>query len=157
MNNFNNQEGKITPQHLDSPESAASKIPVLEERLNIGVRQVETGAVQIHKKIISEEVTRELPVIHEEVQVEHVAFNQYVEAAPAVRYEGDTTIISVVKEVLVVEKRLMLVEEIHLTKKQITTSTVIKETLWKEEIEVNRIAAQDSGLPDTQDKNTTNQ
>ncbi|RYE18527.1 MAG: DUF2382 domain-containing protein [Sphingobacteriaceae bacterium] len=76
-------------------------------------------------------------------------FRLYVATVPPVRVEGDTTIISVVKEVLVVEKRLMLVEEIHLSKNRTETLTTVNETLRKEEVEINRI--------DLTTNNTTNQ
>lgn len=137
-------------QNLDQEEALTSKIALVEERLKIDVRQVETGTVQIHKKVVSEEVTQEVPVVSEEVLVERKPINQYIENAPAVRVEGDTTIISVVKEVLVVEKRLMLVEELHITKTQIASTTTVTETLRKEMIEINRPNS-------TQENTTTNQ
>jgi stress response protein YsnF len=44
--------------------------------------------------------------------------NQRVETAPQVRREGNTLIIPLLEEVLVVEKRLILKEELHLTVEQ---------------------------------------
>ncbi|RYE22169.1 MAG: DUF2382 domain-containing protein [Sphingobacteriaceae bacterium] len=139
MNELNNLSNVANQPDVNDAALAVSKIALVEERLNIDIQKVETGTVQVHKKVVSEQVVQEVPVTHEEVQVERVAINQYVDAAPTVRYEGDTTIISVVKEVLVVEKRLMLVEELHISKKQITTSATVTETLRKEEIEINRV------------------
>lgn len=139
MNELNNLSATNNQLDLNNSKSGISKIDLVEEKLNIDIQKVETGSVQVHKKIISENVTQEIPVTHEEVQVDHVAVNQYVDVAPQTRYEGNTTIISVVKEVLVVEKRLMLVEELHISKKQVTSSATITETLRKEEIEINRI------------------
>lgn len=138
MDNYSELEGQVNKQNTDHQQSLVSKVPVIEERLKIGIRQVETGSVQIHKKVISEEVTQDVSVTSEEVHVERKVINQYVATAPAVRYEGSTTIIPVVKEVLVTEKRLMLVEEIHVTKKYIASTSTITETLRKEEIEINR-------------------
>ncbi|MGI4750336.1 MAG: YsnF/AvaK domain-containing protein [Janthinobacterium lividum] len=134
---------------LAQEETATQKIALIEERLQIDVRQVETGTVQIHKKVISEEVTQQVPVVSEEIIIEHKPINQYIENLPTVRVEGDTTIISVVKEVLVVEKRLLLVEEIHLTKTKIETTATITETLRKDVVEINRT--------DLTANNTTNQ
>lgn len=138
MNILSKDEEQINQQKIDNQELLVSKIPLIEERLNIGVRRVETGTVQISKKVISQDVMQEVPVTQEEVLIEHFPLNQYVQVAPEVRYEGDTTIIPVIKEVLVVEKRLMLVEELHITKRQVTTTTTVKESLRKEEIEINR-------------------
>ncbi|MGI4022785.1 MAG: YsnF/AvaK domain-containing protein [Janthinobacterium lividum] len=141
MNELNKLQEVANQLDITNVELAVPKIALVEERLNIDIQKVETGTVQVHKKVILEQVTQEVQVTQEEVQIERVVMNQYVDAAPQVRYEGDTTIISVVKEVLVVEKRLMLVEELHISKKQTTSSATVTETLRKEEIEINRIDA----------------
>jgi hypothetical protein len=45
-------------------------------------------------------------VINEEVQIERIPFNKIVDKEPeAVRYEGDTMIIPVLKEIAVIEKK----------------------------------------------------
>ena len=114
-------------------------IPVIQEELLVGKKMVETGKVYISKKVYEEEFIQNEPVTSEEVIVERKEINQYIDVAPpAVRQEGDITIISVIKEVLVVEKRLMLVEELHIKKHIKTDSAVIKEILRKEEINVTR-------------------
>jgi len=46
-----------------------------------------------------------------------------VETAPEIRTEGDVTIVPVLEEVLVVEKRLVLKEELHI-RRRIETETV---------------------------------
>jgi uncharacterized protein (TIGR02271 family) len=141
MNELNQLPDNVNQLNDNPEESAVSKISLVEERLNIDIQKIETGKVQVHKKIVSEEISQQVPVTHEEIEVTHKAINQYVDAAPAIRFEGDTTIISVVKEVLVIEKKLMLVEEIRLSKKQITTTTNVTEVVRKEEIEINRIGS----------------
>ncbi len=138
MNSITQFDDQANQQKAEGQELTTSKIPILEERLQIGIKQVETGTVQLHKRVVSHEVSQDIAVMHDEVEIERIPVNQYVETAPAIRYEGDTTIISVVKEVLVVEKRLMVVEELHLTKKQIVSTTTVNETLRKEEVEVYR-------------------
>jgi uncharacterized protein (TIGR02271 family) len=117
----------------------ATAIPVVQEELQVGKKTVETGKINISKKVINEDVTVNVPVMHEEVTVEKKAINQYIDTPPpAIRQDGDTTIVSVVKEVLVVEKRLMLVEELHITKHRTETTTPSQETLRKEEVVVSR-------------------
>jgi hypothetical protein len=62
----------------------------------------------------------EEPSIQEEVQIERVPGNQLVDEPVAVRCEGDTMIIPVIEEVVVVETRLQLKEEVRVTKRQIS-------------------------------------
>ncbi len=56
----------------------------------------------------------------------------------AIRYEGDTMIVSVLKEVVVVQKKTLLVEELHITKIQKQDIYTEDVTLKSEEISVER-------------------
>jgi stress response protein YsnF len=58
--------------------------------------------------------------MHDELDVERVPVGRFVDAAalPAARHEGDTLIVPVFEEVLVVEKRMRLVEEVRISKRQ---------------------------------------
>lgn len=96
-------------------------IPLIEEKVKVGKMVVETGRVKLLKTVEEHEETVTVPLIEEEITVSRQPMNRYVEEAPAVRQEGETTIYPVIKEVLVIEKKLMLVEEIHVTKRQRTT------------------------------------
>ena len=80
----------------------------------------------------------DLPLLHEEIAVERVPFEQYVDDVPPTRQEGNTTIYPVVKEVLVVQKRLVLVEEIRVTRQQTQVQDTQTVRLRREEITVER-------------------
>jgi uncharacterized protein (TIGR02271 family) len=56
----------------------------------------------------------ELPLARERVEVERVAIGKPIDAVPPIREEGDTIFIPVVEEVLVVERRLVLKEEVRI-------------------------------------------
>jgi uncharacterized protein (TIGR02271 family) len=114
-------------------------VPVVEERLQVGRKAVETGRVSVAKTITEREESITVPLKQEDVQVERVARNEFVKGEiPQVRQEGDTTIIPVLREEVVVQKRLLLVEEIHITKKLTRTEKPIKVKLRKEEARVQR-------------------
>ncbi|MDB5301088.1 MAG: hypothetical protein JWO87_2751, partial [Phycisphaerales bacterium] len=63
-----------------------------------------------------------------------------VEVVPEVRREGDTLIVPLVEEVLVVEKRLVLREEVRVTTRRSQTHQPQRVTLRSEEAEIERIA-----------------
>lgn len=124
-------------EKLKAGESVS--LPVIEEQLKVDKEIVETGKVHISKKVHEEEEMIDLPGSREELDIERVAINQYVEEAPpAIRHEGDKMIIPVLREVAVVEKRLVLVEELHVTKRQVKTEDRQSVSLRKEEINVDR-------------------
>ncbi|GAB2454662.1 hypothetical protein GCM10011375_02210 [Hymenobacter qilianensis] len=132
-NRFENQQ----PYQMPDPQVT---IPVVEEQVQIGKDVVETGRIRVSKTVHEEQQVVDVPIIQEEVNVERVAINQYVATPPAVRYEGDTMIMPILREVLVVEKRLLLVEEVRITKHQTETRTPQQVTLRKEEIHLQRVA-----------------
>lgn len=93
---------------------AEAVIPLVEEKLLLSKRQVETGRVRVSLTTeVVEEMLRET-LRSRRAEVERRPMGQTVTEAPSVRHEGNVMIIPVVEEVLVVEKRLVLREEIHL-------------------------------------------
>jgi stress response protein YsnF len=89
-------------------------LPVVEETLRLDKRVVETGRVRVSLSTeVEEEVLRET-LRRSHAEVERLPVGREVSEMPRVRQEGNLLIIPVVEEVLVVEKRLVLKEEIHL-------------------------------------------
>jgi stress response protein YsnF len=74
----------------------------------------------------------------ERVEIETVPVGQKVDAMPEVRQEGDATIVPVVEEVLVVERQLMLKEEIHIKRVRSTERHQEKVALRHQEAVVTR-------------------
>ncbi len=116
-------------------------IPIVEEQIEIGTRQVETGRVRITKTVRSHEETIDEPILQEQVNVERVAIGRPVSETPGVRYEGDTMIVPVMEEIVVVSTQLILKEELRITKTQTEIRDPQVVTLRSEEIAVERIPA----------------
>jgi len=114
-------------------------LPVIEETLDVQKREVETGRVRITKKVHEREGIVDEPLMEEEVSVTRVDINRVVEGPVLVRHEGDTMIIPLLEEVLVMEKRLMLKAELHITKRQLETHKPQTITLRNEEAIIERI------------------
>ena len=91
-------------------------IPVLRETVRISKREVETGRVVVHKTVTERDEAIEMLLTRTDVSVERIPVNRVVTEAPGSRQEGDTLIIPILEEMLVVEKRLMLKEELHIRK-----------------------------------------
>jgi uncharacterized protein (TIGR02271 family) len=114
-------------------------VPVIEEELATGVRAVKTGAVRVDKRVDKRTRRISAPILHEDVEVRRVPINRVVDEAPKSRRRGDTIIVPVVEEELVVTKRLILKEEIHLVKRR-TKGRVVKEVeLGRERARVRRL------------------
>ena len=93
-------------------------------------------------------------LVRERVEVERVAIGKPIDAIPAVRQDGDTTIIPVVEEILVVERRLVLKEEIHIHRVRTTEQHQERVTLHRQEAVVTRLPSETtpgetSSVPDS--------
>jgi uncharacterized protein (TIGR02271 family) len=114
-------------------------VPVLVEELEVQKRLVETGKVRITKVVHERETLVDEPLFHDNVAITRVPMQRVVDGPVPVREENGTTIISIVEEVLVVEKRLMLREEIHIHKQRVETHQPQRITLRSEEVRVERV------------------
>jgi uncharacterized protein (TIGR02271 family) len=127
-------------------KKSTPSLNVLQEQVNIKKKIVESGKVIIHKKVHKEDKDVEVPVSHEEVEIRKVAVNKYITEPPDVRYEGSTTIIPVIKEVAVIEKKLLLVEEIHVIKHVVEKKEDHTVPLRKEEVQVEHYTRKPSQI-----------
>lgn len=120
------------------PENV-ERIPLVEEEARVEIEKKRTSTVRIstHTSTQQEWVAAELT--RSDVQVTTVPVGRHVDEAPQVRTEGDTTIIPVFEEVIVVEKRLYLREEIHITRHSSVEAINEPVLLRKQEISVERI------------------
>lgn len=108
-------ESDIPPQHAVEGETVT--LPVYQEQLQVGTRPVATGrGVRVHKRVRSAPHHVDQTVWRDQLDVRHVPVDRIVGAPPAARYEGDTFIVPVLEEVLVVEKRYRIKEELHITR-----------------------------------------
>jgi uncharacterized protein (TIGR02271 family) len=127
-----------TSEHSQTDEQTV--IPVIQEELDVHTRRVEVDSgVRVHKHIQEREEIIDEPLVKEDVSVERVAVNRHVDGPIAVRYEGETMIIPILEEVLVVEKRLVLKEEIRVTRRRKETRAPQRVPLRREVATVERI------------------
>lgn len=97
--------------------SEVEKIELLEEVLRVAKRTVERGHVRV--SVLTDTTEQQvLETLHSRrIGVERVAVGRQLaagETAPQSRIEGNLLIVPMVEEILVVEKRLVLREELHI-------------------------------------------
>jgi len=128
--------------HSDSPVQLVGEsevvVPIVEERLKVATSQTDTNRIEIRKTVEEHRERVDQPLLTEEVQIERVALNRPLDEPVAVRQEGDTLVVPLLEEVLVVEKRLILREEVRITKVRQETHAPQEVTLRKEQVEVVR-------------------
>ncbi len=126
-------------------DSGQIVIPLLAEQLNIARQKVLTGGVRVHKTDSEQIETIDEPTLREEMEIQRVAVNRFITEPAAVRYEGDVMIVPLMEEVLVVEKKLVLREEIRITKRHDTLRNPQQYVVRREEATLEKIKPDASG------------
>jgi uncharacterized protein (TIGR02271 family) len=135
------------PQPLlrETVEDAGGRIiiPVIAEQLSVEKRRVPQTIVRVNKRVESRDEIVEQALLRQSVNVERIPINQIVDGEPPVpRQEGDVMIIPILEEVLVVEKRLMLIEEVRVQTQETTVQEPQTVTLRREVVDVERVSPQ---------------
>jgi uncharacterized protein (TIGR02271 family) len=124
-------------------------IPVLTEELVVERRAHVTGGVRLHKTVQERTALIDEPIVRERVTVERVAIDRPLRDGqiPAVREQDGVLIVPVIEELLVVEKRLMLKEELHVRRVREETRERQEIPLRREHVDVERFEAGPDGEP----------
>lgn len=134
---------------LGTPSGAVAEVargeeivlPLIAETARIDKRAVETERVRVSTRTETiEQILRE-NLRSDHVGVTRVALNRTLaegEALPQVRTKDGVTIIPVLEEILVVEKRLVLKEEVHVRQTTSGEDVEVPVTLRRQHAEVER-------------------
>jgi len=114
------------------------RVPVAEERLAVGKREVELGEVEIRRTVTSEQVSVPVELRHEEVRVEEVDIaDRPLRAGEDVFQEG-TIRVAVRGEEAVVAKEAVVTGEVVINKEMETEQQTITDTVRREHVDVER-------------------
>lgn len=114
-------------------------LPLVGEEAIARVRETDRGKVVISKHVETFPHEAEVEIGTDRVEVERVPVNEEVDTAPEVRQEGDTLIVPVIEEVLVVTKRYRVVEEVRVRKIRDAETRTLTEDLRREVVDVQEI------------------
>ena len=132
----NFDDPQLYPDADHGTESAV--IPVIQEELQVAKRVIETGTVRINKSVAEREEIVDEPLVREDFEIERLPVGKVIDKPMEVEYEGDTMLLPVMEEELVVEKRLILKEIIRVTRHKEKIHQPQRVTLRSEEVKVER-------------------
>ena len=119
-------------------QEEAMRLVLSEEELAIGKRQVAAGEVGVRKTVESHRVHEEVPLRHDEVEVERRPITDGYSAAGARIGEEEDIRIPLHAEEAVVEKRVVPKEELVVRKREVTETEMVDTDLRRERAEVDR-------------------
>ncbi len=102
------------------------------------VKRIRRTVVRAARKTVERTVAVDEELAREHVVVERVPIGRIVEEVPSVRQEGDLTIVPIVEEELVLVRRLVLKEEVHLRRVRTMERHTETVTLREQKLTVTR-------------------
>jgi uncharacterized protein (TIGR02271 family) len=138
----------------EQPEREVT-IPLIKERIEVAKRAIERGRVVIRTQVEEREELAEVDLRQEEVKVERVPVGMVVETAPPVREEDGVLVVPVLEEQLVIQTRLILKEELRITRTSRTEHVRQPVRLRAERAEVVRREGGNPDQPDPREGSST--
>ena len=99
----------------DAASSDETVLPLWEEQARLEKREVVTGRVHVSTRVEEHDETLRAELARDQVEVTRVPFDVELDEPPKMRREGATLIVPIVEEKLVIIKRYLLKEEVHIT------------------------------------------
>jgi uncharacterized protein (TIGR02271 family) len=126
-------------EHSSANSTDNAKLTLLAEDLSVGKEAVETGRVRVSKQTHTREVAVEESLLRESAEIETIPIGRQIFEMPSVRNEGETIVVPIVEEILHTERRLILKEEVRITRRKTTEQFHDRVTLRYQEAVVTRV------------------
>ena len=143
MSDANDGYTKLSPgdeaQESSTDSTENPKLTLLAEELEVRREAVETGRLRVSKQTHTREVFVDETLVCEQAEVETIPVGRQIFEMPSVRQEGETTIIPIVEEVLHTERRLILKEEVRITRRRKTEQFQDRVPLRYQEAVITRV------------------
>lgn len=123
----------------DRNKDTSRKVDVVEEDLQVGKREVETGGARISSRIVERPVEERIKLREENVDVNRKKVDRPADSGDLENYKNRTIEEHETKEVPVVNKEARVVEEVSLEKNVDTRDEVIKDKVRKTEVDVDHL------------------
>ncbi|HEY8598049.1 MAG TPA: DUF2382 domain-containing protein [Thermomicrobiales bacterium] len=122
---------------LGEREAGEVRVPIIEERLAVGTREVELGEVDIRKTVTEEEQTASVTLHRDEVRVEEIAVAERPLQAGDDAFNEGTIRIQLRGEEAVVAKETVVTGEVVIDKETIAEERTITDTVRRQRVDVD--------------------
>lgn len=111
-----------------------------EEQLAVSKREVQAAEVSIHKRIQEERVEQMVPVRREELVVERRPLAGVIDHKPVAAGPDEVSRVTLYREEIVIEKRLVPIEEVIMRKRVVTDYQTVDAILRSEHFETTQLS-----------------
>lgn len=133
--------GKSELGRTGKAEQGKVTVPVVEEELQVGKREVERGGVRIHRRVTDRPVEETVRLREERVNVERRPVNRAVGDADLSAIREGTFDVTATAEEAVVSKQERVVEEVAVGKEVAEQTETVRDTVRRTDVDVEQVDA----------------
>lgn len=152
---FKGMSGDQRGSWINANRDSNNSLNVVEENLQVGKREVETGGVRMRSRIIEKPVEEHLRLREEHVSVERNAVNRPANEADMAAFKDSGIKMVEHAEVPIVNKEARVVEEVKLHKETNMHDETIRETVRKQDVDIDKLDSDRDNMNRT-DRNDPN-
>lgn len=120
-------------------DTSTAAIPVVQEQLKVGKREVQRGGVRVFSRIVETPVNETVGLREEHVNVERRPVNEPISGLDATAFKEQSIEMRETAEEAVVEKSARVVEEVMINKEVTQREQQIHDTVRHTEVEVEQL------------------
>jgi stress response protein YsnF len=128
------------------------KIPIVEEEIQIGKREVERGGVRVNTRVEEVPVSEQVTVRDEHVDVHRRQVDRPVTDADLSTLEQGSFEVRERDEEVIVDKQARVVEELHVKKEVEERTEQIQDTVRRTDVDVDEISGRSRQVGDRNDR-----
>ncbi|MGI4750337.1 MAG: DUF2382 domain-containing protein [Janthinobacterium lividum] len=129
-------------------------IKIIEEKMEVGKREVETGGVRLRSRIVEQAVHEDVRLRTERVRVDRTNVSRPATAADLAAFQDATIEMKETAEVPVVSKQAFVTGEVSLGKEVSEKNQTVEGTVRKTEVDTENFTDQDTKLTSGDTKTT---
>jgi stress response protein YsnF len=140
-NQHTSEQTNYQQQQANRKAGEEIRVPVVEEELRVGKREVETGGVRVEQKVTEKPVREQVELHEEKVNVQRRPTDRPATAADLRSQPGEQSFeVRETREEAVVQKGARVVEEIVVSKEERDRTQTIEDKVRRKDVEVHEIA-----------------
>jgi uncharacterized protein (TIGR02271 family) len=136
----------IASGSVNTNTNDADSIKIIEEKMQVGKREVETGGVRLRSRIVEQAVHEDVRLRSERVRVERTNVSRPATEADLAAFKDATITMTETAEVPVVSKEAFVTGEVSLGKEVEETNQTVQGTVRKTEVDTENFTDEQSGL-----------
>lgn len=138
----NRTNTQATPNRNINTQGGEAVLPVVEEELQVGKRQVDRGGVRVYSKVEEKPVQEQVSLREERVNVDRRPVDRAVTDADRTAFKEGTFEVRTTSEEAVVNKQARVVEEVAINKDVQQRNQTINDTVRRTDVQVEQLGSQ---------------